>query len=126
MNESGCGHSTIQSEETDILYRSYRKEWHNNEEYHYDCHRTTEHDTFNYTQTGKVTKLTEDASPTDVMDTDDGWRISMHQPVIKDGHHACVQMKMMIISLHVQRGRVKGKTYSNKKCTEKYSRHKLV
>ena len=41
----------------------------------------TENDTYNYVQMGTVTMLPEDASPSDVMDTEDGWRISTHQPM---------------------------------------------
>jgi hypothetical protein len=69
------------SEDTDTLYRSYRKNWHNNEEYYYDCHMIADNDTYNYVPDGNVDKLPEDATPTDVMDTEEGWRISQHHPV---------------------------------------------
>ncbi|OEU17034.1 hypothetical protein FRACYDRAFT_239635 [Fragilariopsis cylindrus CCMP1102] len=70
------------ADSTDTLYRSYRKDWYTNEEIYYDCHSTNENDTdtYNYTANGNVTLLPDDASPTDVMDTDEGWRISQHQP----------------------------------------------
>ena len=71
------------ADSTDTLYRSYRKDWYTNEEIYYDCHSINENDTdtYNYTANGNVTLLPDDASPTDVMDTDDGWRISQHQPM---------------------------------------------
>ncbi|OEU19894.1 hypothetical protein FRACYDRAFT_235957 [Fragilariopsis cylindrus CCMP1102] len=71
------------SEETDTLYRSFRKEWHTNGEYYYDCHMIADNDTYNYVPEGNVERLPNDASPTDVMDTEDGWRISEHHPIRK-------------------------------------------
>jgi hypothetical protein len=41
----------------------------------------SDNDTYNYTTTGNVKPLPEDASPTDVMDTEEGWRISTHLPM---------------------------------------------
>jgi hypothetical protein len=38
-------------------------------------------DTYEYVTTGNVKLLPEDASPTDVMDTENGWRISTHLPM---------------------------------------------
>jgi hypothetical protein len=67
---------------TDTLYRSYREEWHRNGKFYYDCHMMTENDTYEYVPTGNVPILPEDASPTDVMDTEDGWRISEHLPMM--------------------------------------------
>ena len=69
------------SHDKDTLYRSYREEWHENGKFYYDCHKTTENDTYNYVPTGKVKQLPIDASPTDVMDTEEGWRISTHLPM---------------------------------------------
>ena len=71
------------ADSTDILYRSYRKDWYTNGEIYYDCHNINEDDTdtYNYATSSNVTLLPDDASPTDVMDTDDGWRISQHQPM---------------------------------------------
>jgi hypothetical protein len=69
------------SNETDTLYRSYREEWHRNGEFYYDCHTMTDNDTYNYVRPGNVKLLPEDASPTDVMDTDVGWRVSEHLPM---------------------------------------------
>ncbi|OEU23095.1 hypothetical protein FRACYDRAFT_233261 [Fragilariopsis cylindrus CCMP1102] len=66
------------SEETDVLYRSYRKKWHTNGEYHYDCHMIADNDTYNYVPDRNVETLPTDATPTDVIDTNDGWRISKH------------------------------------------------
>jgi len=69
------------SHESDTLYRSYRKEWHNNGEFYYDCHTMTDSDTYEYVTTGNVSLLPVDATPTDVMDTETGWRISTHLPM---------------------------------------------
>jgi hypothetical protein len=38
----------------------------------------TDNDTYNYVPSGNVKLLPEISSPTDVMDTDEGWRISNH------------------------------------------------
>jgi hypothetical protein len=64
------------SHDTDTLYRSYREEWHQNGEFYYDCHTMADNDTYNYVQSGNVNLLPKDASLTDVMDTDEGWRVS--------------------------------------------------
>ena len=72
------------ADSTDTLYRSYRKDWYSNGDIYYDCHNINddEIDTYNnYTKSSNVTLLPDDASPTDVMDTDDGWRIAQHQPM---------------------------------------------
>jgi hypothetical protein len=69
------------SEDTDVLYRSYRKEWHTNGEYYYDCHKIADNDTYNYVPEGNVERLPTDATPTDIIDTNDGWRISNHHPL---------------------------------------------
>ena len=69
------------SEETYILYRSYRKNWEKNGEFYYDCHKIADNDTYNYKPDGNMETLPKDASPTGVMDTEGGWRISNHQPV---------------------------------------------
>jgi hypothetical protein len=41
----------------------------------------TDNDTYNYVPSGNVKLLPEDASPTDVMDTEVGWRVSEHLPM---------------------------------------------
>jgi hypothetical protein len=69
------------SEETDTLYRSFRKEWYTNGEFYYDCHMIADNDTYNYVPNGNVERLPNDASPTDVMDAEDGWRISEHHSI---------------------------------------------
>jgi hypothetical protein len=70
---------------TDTLYRRYREEWHQNGEFYYDCHTMieSEHNTYNYVTSGYGKLLPEDASPTDVMDMKDRWRISGHLPMKK-------------------------------------------
>jgi hypothetical protein len=70
------------SHNMDTLYRSYREEWHWNGNFYYDCHTMTDKDTYDYVPSGNVSILPEDASPTDVMDTEDGWRISTHLPMM--------------------------------------------
>jgi hypothetical protein len=69
------------SHDTNTLNRSYREEWHRNGKYYYDCHTMTENDTYEYVSSGDVKILPKDASPTDVMDTEDGWRVSQHLPM---------------------------------------------
>jgi hypothetical protein len=49
---------------------------------YYDCHTMTDNDTYDYVPSGNVPLLPEDASPADVMDTEDGWRISTHLPMM--------------------------------------------
>jgi hypothetical protein len=75
------------SHNTDTLYRSYREEWHRNGNFYYDCHNMAENDTYEYIPSGNVSRLPEDASPTDVMDTEDGWRVSQHLPMITRNTH---------------------------------------
>jgi hypothetical protein len=70
------------SHNTDTLYRSYREEWHQNGKFYYDCHTMTNNDTYDYVPSGNVSLLPVDASPADVMDTEDGWRISTHLPMM--------------------------------------------
>jgi hypothetical protein len=41
----------------------------------------TDNDTYEYVTTGNVNTLPMDASPTDVMDTEAGWRVSQHLPM---------------------------------------------
>ncbi|OEU09351.1 hypothetical protein FRACYDRAFT_248200 [Fragilariopsis cylindrus CCMP1102] len=72
------------SEDTDVLYRSYRKEWHTNGEYYYDCHMIADNDTYNYVPEGNVERLPNDATPADVMETEEGWRIANHHQVYTD------------------------------------------
>jgi hypothetical protein len=66
----------------DNLYRSYREEWHQNGEIQYDCHYRNEHHTYQYTQSENTKSITGNAVPTDIMDTETGWRISGHSPTM--------------------------------------------
>jgi hypothetical protein len=66
----------------DKLYRSYREEWHRQGRFNYDCHSRNETETYNYTPTDNVIVLPEDAVPTDVMDIEEGWRLSGHLPLM--------------------------------------------
>jgi hypothetical protein len=65
------------------LYRSYRKKWRRQGEYYYDCHNRNENNTYNYTSSGNIPSLPEDTMPTDIMDTNEGWKMSVHQPLMK-------------------------------------------
>jgi hypothetical protein len=54
---------------TDTLYRSYRKAWHLQGDFYYDCHkRNNNNNTYEYTSAGNIGVLPEDTVPTDVMD----------------------------------------------------------
>jgi hypothetical protein len=64
------------------LYRSYREEWHRQGNFYYDCHSRNEKDKYDYTPTENIDSLPVDAVPTDVMDTEEGWRVSGHLPMM--------------------------------------------
>jgi hypothetical protein len=64
------------------LYRSYREKWHQQGKFYYDCHSRNNNNTYDYTTTGNTDHLPEDAVPTDVMDTEEGWRVSGHLPMM--------------------------------------------
>jgi hypothetical protein len=66
------------------LYRSYRKEWHRQGDYYYDCHVWIENNTYNYKSANNIPLLPRNAVPTDVMDMEGGWRISFNQPMMKE------------------------------------------
>jgi hypothetical protein len=68
------------SEQT--LYRSYREEWHRQGSFYYDCHSRNEKDKYDYASTENTALLPPDAVPTDVMDTEEGWRVSGHLPMM--------------------------------------------
>jgi len=67
---------------TDTLYRSYREKWHQQGKFYYDCHRRNSNNKYDYTTTENIDYLPEDAVPTDVMDTEEGWRVSGHLPMM--------------------------------------------
>jgi hypothetical protein len=60
----------------DTLYRSYRKDWHKQGEFTYDCHTRNDNNKYDYTTSENVTELPEDAVPIEAMDTEEGWRMS--------------------------------------------------
>jgi hypothetical protein len=64
------------------LYRSYRQEWHRQGEFCYDCHSRNRTNKYEYTSTENTAYLPVDAVPTDVMDTEEGWRVSGHLPMM--------------------------------------------
>jgi hypothetical protein len=61
------------------LYRSYRKDWHIQGKFYYDCHQGKDDETFSYDKCGNISTLPDDAVPVDVTDAVDGWRISYYQ-----------------------------------------------
>ena len=64
-----------------ILYRSYRKEWHSQGKFEYDCHQGKDDETFSYEKFQSVSTLPDDSVPVDVTDATDGWRIAFYQPL---------------------------------------------
>jgi hypothetical protein len=44
----------------------------------------TDNDTYEYVPSGNVPILPDDASPTDIMDTEVGWRVTQHLPIRKN------------------------------------------
>jgi hypothetical protein len=80
MSPNAFGHSTIYySHSNNVLYRSFRKEWHQQGTFCFDCHQGTDEETFNYNKFHNVAKLPDDAVPVDVMDAIAGWRITFYQ-----------------------------------------------
>jgi len=71
------------SNKNDVLYRSYRMEWHRQGEFYYDCHIRNNKDTYEYTSSSNTTILPDDTVPTEVMDTEEGWRLCKSQPMMK-------------------------------------------
>jgi hypothetical protein len=61
---------------TNLLYRSYRKEWHKQGKFTYDCHKANDNGQFSYDKSTNVLKLPIDAVPIDVHDAPNGWRIT--------------------------------------------------
>jgi hypothetical protein len=72
------------SRTTQKLYRSYRKEWHRQGKFYYDCHSRNRTNKYEYTSTNSIDYLPADAVPTDVMDTEEGWRVSGHLPMMEN------------------------------------------
>jgi hypothetical protein len=66
----------------DTLYRSYREKWHQQGKFYYDCHSRNSNNKYEYKSTENIDYLPADAVPTDVMDTEEGWRVSKHQPMM--------------------------------------------
>jgi ribonuclease HI len=74
------------SNNNDTLYRSYRKDWHKQGQFNYDCHQRTENKTYDYGSVGYIKELPADTVPTDVMDTEQGWRLSGYLPMMEHEH----------------------------------------
>jgi hypothetical protein len=90
-NESERTWPFYYSHNTDItLYMSYREKWHQNGDFYYDCHTMSDNDTYDYITSGNVKLLSDHASPTDVMDTVEGWRVSGHLPMRKKATKAAI------------------------------------
>jgi len=69
------------SHSNNILYRSFRKEWHKQGKFNFDCHQGTDEETCDYIRFKNVSTLPDDSVPVDVMDANDGWRIAFNQPL---------------------------------------------
>ena len=67
------------SNSNNILYRSFRKDWHTQGVFSFDCHQGSDDETFAYVKFGDVTTLPDDAVPVDVKDAVKGWRIAFYQ-----------------------------------------------
>jgi hypothetical protein len=67
------------SNNNNVLYKSYRKEWHTQGQFHFDCHQGNDDETFSFVKNGNIDKLPDDTVPVDVIDAVDGWRISFYQ-----------------------------------------------
>jgi hypothetical protein len=66
----------------DTLYRSYRERWHQQGKFNFDCHSRNRNDKYEYIPSENTATLPDDAVPTDVMDTEEGWRVSGHLPMM--------------------------------------------
>jgi hypothetical protein len=64
-----------------LIQKQYREEWHRNGEIQYDCLNRNKHYTYQYTPSENTKSIPDDAVPTDVMDTETGWRISGQSPI---------------------------------------------
>jgi hypothetical protein len=64
------------SNRKDTLYRSYRKDWHKQGEFTYNCHTRNDNNKYDYTTSENIKELPEDAVPIEAMDTEEGWRMS--------------------------------------------------
>jgi hypothetical protein len=67
------------SNNNNVLYRSYRNEWHTQGTFHFDCHQGKDDETFAFVKCGTNNMLPDDAVPVDVFDVVDRWRISFYQ-----------------------------------------------
>jgi hypothetical protein len=77
-NLKGCGHSTTHM--TPIL-STEATEKNGTATENSTMIVMTDNDTYEYVTTGNVNTLPMDASPTDVMYTEAGWRVSQHLPM---------------------------------------------
>ena len=69
------------SHANNVLYRSYRKDWHTQGEFSFDCHQGSDSETFDYVQHDNIKRLPDDTVPVDVFAATDGWRISFYQAI---------------------------------------------
>jgi hypothetical protein len=64
------------SKKNDVLYRSYRKDWHQQGVFNFDCPTRNNKNTYEYVPSETNNLLPEDAVPVDAMDTNNGCRMS--------------------------------------------------
>jgi hypothetical protein len=62
-----------------VLYQSYRREWHKQGIFTFDRHQGSNEEIFAYDTCGNVSTLPNDAVPVGVHDAVDGWRIAYYQ-----------------------------------------------
>ena len=67
------------SHSNNILYRSFRKDWHKQGTFYFDCHQGNDEETFDFVKFSNVQLLPDDSVPVDVHDAVDGWRIAFYQ-----------------------------------------------
>ena len=67
------------SHSNNVLYKSYRKEWHRQGVFTFDCHQGNDEETFDYEKYDTVENLPDDSVPVDVNDAVEGWRIAFYQ-----------------------------------------------
>jgi len=67
------------SNANNILYRSFRRDWHKQGTFSFDCHQGNDEETFDYVQFTNVDTLPDDSVPVDVKDAVNGWRIAFYQ-----------------------------------------------
>ena len=70
------------SNKKNILYRSFRNEWHQQGSFTFDCHQGMNVRTFGYEKFESTTDLPLDSVPVDEFNAVTGWRISFYQQLV--------------------------------------------